>query len=62
MTDLPKLSRPATRALHHEGIKTLEDLTRLTRKRFLALHGVGPKSLPAIEAAMEVAGLEFAQK
>jgi len=62
VTDLPKLSRPATSALHHEGITTLESLTKLTRRQFLALHGVGPKSLPTIEAAMKEAGLDFAQE
>lgn len=62
MTELPKLSRPATQALHHIGIATLEDLAKLTRNQFLALHGVGPKSLPAIEAAMAEAGLHFAQE
>ena len=63
MTDLPeKLSRPAASALDHAGIKTLEDLARLSRKQFLALHGVGPASLPIVQAAMERAGLDFAQK
>lgn len=62
MTDLPKLSRPATRALHNEGITTLEALTGLTYAQFLALHGVGPGSLPPIEAAMKAAGLDFAQE
>lgn len=62
MTALPKLSRPATSALHHIGITTLESLTKLTRRQFLALHGVGPKSLPIIETAMQDAGLDFAQE
>jgi DNA-directed RNA polymerase alpha subunit len=63
MTDLPKkLSRPAAGALDHAGIKTLEDLAKLSRKQFLALHGVGPASLPTVEGAMKEAGLDFAQK
>lgn len=62
MTDLPKLSRPATRALDNTGIKSVEDLARLSRTEFLALHGVGPASLPTVEAAMKKAGLDFAQK
>ena len=44
MTDLPKLSRPATRALENAGIETLEDLAKLSRNELLALHGVGPVS------------------
>lgn len=62
MTGLPKLSRPATSALHHQGIQTLEELAKLTRQQFLSLHGVGPKSLPTVEAALKEAGLDFAQK
>tara|TARA_R100000365_G_scaffold616_1_gene2079 strand:- start:1653 stop:1847 length:195 start_codon:yes stop_codon:yes gene_type:complete len=62
MTELPKLSRPATRALDNAGIKSVEDLARLSRTEFLALHGVGPASLPPIEAAMKAAGVDFAQK
>lgn len=59
MTDLPKLSRPARRALAHIGINSLEELTRLTEKEFLALHGIGPASLPVIRAALDAAGLDF---
>ena len=59
MTDLPKLSRPARSALAHIGINSLEELTRLTEKEFLALHGAGPASLPAIKAALGAAGLDF---
>lgn len=62
MTDLPKLGRPAASALAHAGIASLEGLAKLTRNQFLALHGVGPKSLPIVEAAMAEAGLDFAQK
>jgi DNA-directed RNA polymerase alpha subunit len=62
MTDLPKLSRPATRALDNAGIKTLEDLAKLSRNELLALHGVGPASLPTIQTAMKAAGLDFTQK
>ena len=59
MTDLPRMSRPARSALAHAGINSLEDLTRLTEREFLALHGVGPASLPAIRAALAAVGLAF---
>jgi sulfite reductase beta subunit-like hemoprotein len=59
MTDLPKMSRPALRALAHVGVNSLEELTKLTEREFLALHGVGPASLPVIRAALAAAGLSF---
>lgn len=59
MTELPKLSRPARSALSAIGIETLEALTRLSEREFLALHGVGPASLPTIRAALDAAGLNF---
>jgi DNA repair protein RadC len=59
MTDLPKMSRPARRALAHVGVNSLEELTKLPEREFLALHGVGPASLPAIRAALAAAGLSF---
>lgn len=61
MTPIPKISRPANSALAHAGILTLEDLSRLNEKEFLALHGVGPKSLPVIREALAAAGLAFRQ-
>lgn len=60
MNPIPKLSRPATRALEARGVRTLEDLAKLTREEFLGLHGVGPKSLPPVRDAMKRAGLSFA--
>lgn len=62
MTELPKLSRPAASAVKAAGIEDLEGVARLTRKEFLAMHGVGPASLPAVEAAFKRAGLAFAQE
>ncbi|WP_404404704.1 hypothetical protein [Pelagibacterium halotolerans] len=35
-------------------------IPKLTRTEFLALHGVGPGSLPPVLDAMEKAGLSFA--
>ncbi|MCD7059774.1 hypothetical protein [Pelagibacterium xiamenense] len=60
MTPIPKLSKPATRALAAAGVASLEDLARLTREEFLALHGVGPSAIPPVLDAMKKAGLSFA--
>lgn len=50
---------PASSALEHAGYRTLEDLTRLTEADLLALHGVGPKSVRALRAALAEHGLAF---
>ncbi|HRQ00198.1 MAG TPA: helix-hairpin-helix domain-containing protein [Terrimesophilobacter sp.] len=47
-----KLSRPAAGALVHAGYATLEDLPDdLTT--LLAIHGVGPSSIPRLQAARD---------
>jgi hypothetical protein len=43
--DLPKIGKPATNALHHIGVKTLEDIAGYDRTTLLAIHGVGPKAM-----------------
>ncbi|MEO6524888.1 MAG: DNA-directed RNA polymerase subunit alpha C-terminal domain-containing protein [Mucilaginibacter sp.] len=55
-----KLSNPAQRALANAGIKTLKELSTLTEKQFLSLHGVGKGSLKPVKLALEAAGLSFA--
>jgi DNA-directed RNA polymerase alpha subunit len=56
---LAGLSAPTFRALQHEGLTTLKKLATRTEKEVLALHGVGPASLPALRAALKDAGLTF---
>ena len=56
---LSKLSSPARNALIHEGIDTLQELTKFTEKEILKLHGVGPASMPILRASLEEAGLSF---
>lgn len=52
-SDYPvKLSQPARRALSHAGYNRLEDLTRITEKELLALHGMGPKALDQLRQAL----------
>ncbi len=59
---LASLSNPARRALEHAGITTLTLLAQHTEKEILALHGMGPASMPKLRAALQEAGLTFAQK
>jgi hypothetical protein len=56
---LATLSAPAQRALKGAGLTTLEKLSARTEKEVLALHGMGPASLPALRAALKAAGLSF---
>ncbi|MGN6645001.1 MAG: DNA-directed RNA polymerase subunit alpha C-terminal domain-containing protein, partial [Cytophaga sp.] len=56
---LSGLSAPAGRALASIGIKTVEQLAQHTQKEIMALHGMGPASLPKLKAALKDAGLDF---
>lgn len=57
--DLPKIGGPATRALNSAGYKRLEDLTGTTEAQLLALHGMGPRAMGILKAAMAERGLAF---
>lgn len=56
---LALLSNPARSALEHAGITTLAALAKHTEKEILALHGVGPASLPTLRKVLQDAGLAF---
>jgi DNA-directed RNA polymerase alpha subunit len=56
---LSKLSSPARNALVHEGIDTLEKLSKYTEKEILKFHGIGPASLPIMRTSLENEGLSF---
>lgn len=56
---LSKLSSPARRALNHEGIDTLQKLSKYTEKEILKIHGVGRASIPIMRALLEAEGLSF---
>jgi hypothetical protein len=49
---LASLSAPARRALENKCIKTLEHLSGFTEEEILALHGIGPSSLPKLKQAL----------
>ena len=55
---LSKLSSPARNALVHEGIDTLQKLSKYTEKDILKIHGIGPASLPLMRTLLEE-GLSF---
>lgn len=59
---LPHIAAPALRALNSIGVQKLSDLKRHTEKELLALHGMGPKALNTLKAAMKEAGVNFQAK
>ena len=50
---LPKIGAPATRALNSAGYTALRQLAGVPRAELAKLHGMGPKALGIIEAALE---------
>lgn len=54
------LSAPARRALAGAGYTRLEQLTRVGAPELLKLHGMGPKALDQLRAALAARGLSFA--
>lgn len=53
------LSAPARRALEGAGISTVKQLARHTAQQVMALHGMGPSSLPKLEAVLKAEKLSF---
>ncbi|QUW20471.1 RNA polymerase alpha subunit C-terminal domain-containing protein [Sporosarcina sp. Marseille-Q4063] len=56
---LSLLSAPARRALEHNGIQSLKQLSAYSEKEILQFHGMGPASLPKLRAALKEEGLSF---
>ncbi|MEU4554588.1 helix-hairpin-helix protein [Micromonospora violae] len=54
---LPKIGAPATRALHDAGYTALRQLAGVPRADLAKLHGMGPKALVTLQAALEEHGL-----
>lgn len=59
--DLPPIGRPANSALLDAGITTLAQVATHSRRDLLALHGVGPKAIRILGAALAEQGLAFAE-
>jgi len=57
--DFPKLSAPALRALNNANINSLTELTKFSEKEILALHGMGPGSMPILRNALKNRKLKF---
>jgi predicted flap endonuclease-1-like 5' DNA nuclease len=53
------VSGPALRALHAAGIRSIADLAEWTEDDLAALHGMGPKALQALQAALVATGRQF---
>jgi hypothetical protein len=50
------LGAPATRALGSAGYDCVGDLRGVGKQRLLSLHGVGPKAIRVLEAALAERG------
>ena len=57
--DLPKLAKPARRALAGAGYSRLEQLTGVAERELGALHGMGPNALSQLRGALEARGWSF---
>jgi DNA-directed RNA polymerase alpha subunit len=60
--DALPISNPARRALAAARLARLEDLTRVSEKELMRLHGMGPKAFNVILDAMQEKQLAFASE
>ncbi|MFJ9499198.1 helix-hairpin-helix domain-containing protein [Brevibacillus centrosporus] len=61
-SELPKgLAKPAQRALAQAGFFRLEQLAKVSEAELLKLHGMGPKTMGQLRAALAEKGLSFAE-
>jgi hypothetical protein len=58
--DLPRIGAPATGALRLAGYTRLDQLAGVPERELAQLHGVGPKALRILRAALAERGLSFA--
>ncbi|WP_072807109.1 DNA-binding protein [Rhodococcoides yunnanense] len=52
-----RTGRPASGAFFAAGFRSLEDLAGVSEAELKKLHGVGPKALGVVKAALEERGL-----
>ena len=57
-----KLAKPAQCALANARINSLEDLSKLSEKEFMKLHGIGKNALQKLKEQMKENGLSFTEK
>ena len=55
----PGMSAPSLRALAHAGYTRLEELDGVSERALAKLHGMGPKGLRILRAALAEKGLAF---
>ncbi|MTH53672.1 DNA-binding protein [Bacillus mangrovi] len=60
-TQIPKIGKPAERALQNAGITELHQLSSLKESELEGLHGVGPKAIGILKTAMAEHGISFKQ-
>lgn len=61
--DLPdEIGKTAARELSVNGIRSLAQVARHTKKELLAIHGVGPKAIRILGDALAEKGLDFQQR
>lgn len=53
------LVAPARRALENNGILSLNSLATYTETELLQFHGLGPASIPKLNAALKVKGMSL---
>lgn len=54
------VGRPASRALFSAGYRSLDDLAGASEAKLAQLHGVGPKALAVLKAALAARGTPLA--
>lgn len=59
---LSRFVKPVRGAFQQEGILSPEDLAKYSEKEILAIHGVGPKSVPVMKQVLSERGLEFKEE
>jgi hypothetical protein len=55
----PGMSQPALQALGAAGFTRLDQFTTVTEADLLKLHGLGPKTIRQLRAALHARGLDF---
>lgn len=53
------IAQPALRALFAAGLKSLDQLTQVTEEQLGELHGMGPKAIKTLRAALHQRGLDL---
>ena len=53
LDEIPKIGAPATRALNNAGYTRLSQLAGIPRADLAMLHGMGPRALGILQAALE---------